>query len=199
VARLGAEVAFEAGELHVRANRRVGELLLEVIAHAGETTYHHGRDEPRTQPFSSLPKGALAEYGLTPKLSSQAQLVAKVPSAEFEQRVQALRSAGRTPTLLPFLRAASGFMAPKRRRVTPALSRLRHALADVREVPTLTLATEAAAARQLGLAVDELLEAYDRHLRPAAIAREVSCLLCGRERPASQPAKCQCGGHWLTS
>src|SRR5262245_20137367 len=38
VARLRGQVAVEAGELHVRAQRGCGELLLEHIATAGTTT-----------------------------------------------------------------------------------------------------------------------------------------------------------------
>jgi hypothetical protein len=122
IAGCSTEVAVEAGEVHIRAIRKVGMLLLEIIDGAGETTYHHGGDEARTQPFRSLPKGALAAYNLSAKVSSESQLVARLPVEEFEARLSAMRSAGRVPTVLPFRRAASVYMQPKRRRLTPTLS-----------------------------------------------------------------------------
>jgi hypothetical protein len=148
-AHLSHDTAFEAGEVHVRAVRRVGELLLEVIATAGTTEYHHP-GEARRQAFTSLPKGTLREYGLTPKVSSESQLIARLPEPEFEARLDALRAAGRLPSVLPFRRAAAGYLQPKRRRLTPTLVRLRHALADVREACRLKSEAEVSAARRSG-------------------------------------------------
>jgi hypothetical protein len=71
----------------------------------------------------------------------------------------------------------------------------------VRQICRLKLDAEVAAARQLSYAVDDLVSAFEERQKPAQpmVAREVTCLLCGREWPPGNPVKCQCGGYWLTS
>lgn len=208
VARLGADVSFQAGELYVRATRETGLLLLELTNEAGVTTYHHPGG-PRTQPFTTLPKGTLAEYGLTPKLSSESQSIAKLPDREFELRLEGLRQAGRAPSLLPFLRAAARFRAPKRRRVTPTLTVLRRALLAMKEVRTLATAAEIATMRQIARISDVWMlkiEEQDarqrgpRRVDPSEVQRLTACILCGRTQPTTRPPVCpNCGGAWLTA
>lgn len=201
VARLGAEVSFEAGELLVRSQRKAGTLLLEYIEAAGATTYHHAGG-PRTQARSSLPKGGLKQLGLTSKQSSNWQAIARLPGEEFELRIDACRKAERPPATEAFLRAAHRFLLPKRSRVTPTLSLLRRALLALREVRRLDTVAEIAAARQVAKLALSWMKTLDEQAavraRPTAVQRIASCLLCGRTRPQSQPAHCECGGSWLT-
>jgi hypothetical protein len=179
----------------VRATRRVRELLADITRQAGTTSYHHP-GEPRTQPFRSLTKGSLSRLGVSAKLSSRSQLVAKLPGDEFQARLDALRSAGRTPSLQPFVRASRGFVQPKRHRSTATPTRLQHALADVREICNLNVPAEVSATRALGFAVDGLLEAYEQRrwpIRRESCPKRPACC-AGDQRRRRHPPNARAAG-----
>lgn len=203
VARLGSEVAFEAGELHVRAQRRAGELLLEYVDAAG-TTMHWDPELPRTHARSTMPKGSLDELGVDAKHSYRWQQLARIPGDEFEARIQACRDAGRSPASEPFLRAAHRFLLPRRSRTSPTLVLLRKAVVAMREVRKLLTPAEIAAAREIariGAGWLAQLDSQERTVRAdARSVRSTSCLLCGREAPYPKPDRCPaCNGGWFTA
>ena len=195
VARLRGEVAFQAGELSVRAQRRVGELLFEVTARDGK---------PRRNARSVLPRRSLEQLGLSGKQSSRWQLVARLPADEFEQRLEACRQAERPPAVEAFVRAAARFALPMRKRATPTSTLLHRAVLAMREVRSLTTPKEVTLAREIGRMSAGWVAQLDEHDRAqretAAVARNTSCLLCGRTAPHPLPPRCQiCGGAWFTA
>lgn len=76
----GLEV--DAAEIRIRAERRLGEMLLEQKATVGMAKPGPKKIGTSTEPIS------LAEVGIDKKLSARAQKIAKVPAAEFEAEVE---------------------------------------------------------------------------------------------------------------
>jgi phage N-6-adenine-methyltransferase len=90
------QLEIDAAEIRIRAERRLGELLLEQKATVGLATggEHGGRpkiDGSRAEPSNARP--TLADIGVDKKLSSHAQKVAAIPEAEFEGIVGQWRDA----------------------------------------------------------------------------------------------------------
>lgn len=182
IARLRGEVAIEAGELHVRAQRRLGELL---------------RDH---QVATGRRRVTFATYGVSTKHSSRSQLIARIPAPEFDQRMAACRSAGKVPNVESFVRAANRFARPIPKRVTPTLSLLARALRAIREVRTLSTPKEVAAAREIARVARGWLAQVEDLERSVQPVRTTSCLLCGRSAPNPLPPRCQiCNGAWFTA
>jgi phage N-6-adenine-methyltransferase len=78
------QLEIDAAEIRIRAERRLGELLVEQKATYGLNTGGRPRETgATTEPvFSERP--TLADIGVDKKLSSHAQRVAAIPEAEFE-------------------------------------------------------------------------------------------------------------------
>lgn len=199
-ARLGLSVANEAAEVMLTAERAAGLLLLDLVASSGPSTR---RDPQHAGPPARVhvPPGTLRQVGLTPKLSSQYQLLAKLPAAEFGQRVSAIKDAGKLLGHAPLLRAAHRFVSHRGRKTTPAASLLRRALILLKDVTVIRSRDELELARQvvkIGESWALVINPPSISERPDAIKRVTSCLLCGRGRPPSRPPTCpSCGGAWL--
>lgn len=203
-AKLGLDVANRATELRLRAERRAGAMLRELLAEGPPIKRRDGRIRDRR----ALPNGTLERAGITSQQSSHWIAIAQLPEAEFDTRVEAIRAAGRQLTVATFVRAARQFLRQPGKggngSSSPTLNALRKVLALMREIKTLQTPAEVAAARAV-LAIGESwnveLErpAQAGPSRPDVTARELSCLLCGRPQPSSCPPRCQvCGGAWLT-
>jgi hypothetical protein len=207
-ARLGQDLANEATETRLRAERRCGAILIDVIAQAGPSTMRAARRKTRPDlpegTRMSLPPHTLAQFGISTKDSSRYQLLASMPVAEFDARLAALKAAGKQIVVLSFLRAASAYRRKPGggRRATPAGTLLRRALELLREVRVINTPRELELARQVvklgqGWAVVVEPKAPSG---PTAVQRETTCLMCGRPRPASKPERCpSCGGAWYAS
>jgi hypothetical protein len=205
-ARLGLELANEATETRLRAERRCGSILIDVIAQAGPSTTRLSRRREKTQPEGtrlSLPPHTLEQLGISTKDSSRYQLLASIPEPEFDERVAALKAANRQIVVESFLRAAQQYRRKPGggRRSTPAGTLLRRALELLREVHVISTQRELELAR----AIVSLGEAWAVVLEPkappgpTAIVRETTCLMCGRSRPPSNPPRCLvCGGAWYS-
>ena len=151
----------------------------------------------------SLPPRTLAQLGISTKDSSRYQLLASIPETEFDDRLVALKNAGRQIVVEAFLRAARQYKRKPGggRKSTPAGTLLRRALELLRQVRVVSTQREVELAR----AVIALGESWAIVLEPSApprpntIVRETTCLMCGRPRPPSKPLRCQvCGGAWYS-
>lgn len=78
---------MNATEIRLRAERRAGELLLEMPKNKGARSQSHPKTGGRTKlpPVDSTPK--LSDLGVTKDQSSKWQKLAKLEETEFEQRV----------------------------------------------------------------------------------------------------------------
>lgn len=209
-ARLSKEVADEAAELRLRAERKVGELLIQLVE---SKPLAPTRSRPRANraglPYPprrrlNVPRDLLASLGIRHPDSSNWQLVARIPEPEFEQRLAATRAAGRTPAMSSLIRAAHQFSrATGGRKKSGTASLLDRALDLLRQVRELRTPAEVRMAKQV-VAIAETwshkLEQRSARVDDGRVERVVSCLLCGRRRPDSQPARCQvCGGAWMSA
>jgi hypothetical protein len=92
-AKLGQDIELKAAEYIVRAERKLGEMLVAAKA-AGQITHNHGGPKK-----SVIPNGnntfTLTEAGIDAKLSSRAQKVAAIPKDDFETKVTELKTAGK--------------------------------------------------------------------------------------------------------
>jgi hypothetical protein len=190
-ARLGLETANHAKEIQIRAERRCGELLLELMATAS------------TRPLRVLPNGTLDELGINNFQSARYQQLARMTAHEFEARIDAIKDAQRELSFAAFVRAARPFVRPQERRASSTETVLHNVLRLLREVTKLRTPAEVELARQ----VVTVTRGWDAALRRKAataptrpdLERRPTCVLCGREQPASLPPRCQvCGGAWLT-
>src|SRR5262245_31998768 len=99
VARIHGQSAFEAHELHVRSLRTCGVLLIELL----ERTPLSPDGRQRRENLAHLPAGkrlyvprdTLAGLGISGQDSSNMQRIGRLPNAEFEARINALRDVGR--------------------------------------------------------------------------------------------------------
>jgi hypothetical protein len=129
------------------------------------------------------------------------QLLSKLGDDEFELRVSAAKEAGRQLSSASFLRAASQYVrVPGGRKTTPAARLLSHALELLRNVRVVSTPREVKLARevvQIGQSWATVLDPPPP-ARPTAVAREVTCILCGRAQPPNRPARCpHCRGAWM--
>ena len=98
-AKLGKDIQSTWAEYVVRAERKLGEMLIDAKA-AGQITHAH---DPRHKPKPVVPDEnnrsfTLAEAGIDRKLSSRSQKIAAIPKDEFEEKVATLKKSG---TLTP--------------------------------------------------------------------------------------------------
>lgn len=200
-AHLGLDVANQAAEVKLRAERRCGAMLRQLVAAAGPWKRHPTVRSETPRRREHLPRGTLAALGVSGKDSSAWQLIARLSESEFEQRVRAIKDAGRQIHTGNFVRAARQFARPvSGRPTTPAASLLRRALRLLKEVRVITTQVEVDLAREVVTLGESwsLIVNPPPPVSPRAVAREVSCLLCGRPRPPSRPPTCpSCGGRWL--
>jgi len=202
-ARLGLDVSNEAIEIKLRAERRAGTLLHDMLTQGVRTL----GGSPATRgaarrPKRSLPNGTLQRAGITAMQSSSWQLIAQIPAPEFEQRLTATKQAGRQLSTAAMVRAGRQFLRQPNQggngQTSPTLRRLRQCLLLMREIRALHSPAEVEVARTIvGRAQAWAVVLEARHSPTTAVPREVCCLLCGRARPANKPPKCPaCGGHW---
>ena len=79
-----------ASEIKVRAERKAGELLVQMPKNRGAA----GNPGGQGVPFHDGSAQTLAEIGVTPKQSMQWQQLASVPETQFEQAVAEVKSQG---------------------------------------------------------------------------------------------------------
>src|SRR5262245_39300849 len=89
------EVLVNASALKVRSERRLGELLPEVVQHGGDR-----RSSFHDESLKGLPEG------VTMADSSRWQAIARIPADVFEQHLQEFIDKGREATTAHFLRLA---------------------------------------------------------------------------------------------
>ena len=77
----------DAAEIRIRAERRLGEMLIEQKASGNMAKGHKFAGGTQTEP----PAVTLAEVGIDKKLSARAQKIAKVPLPEFESELEGWR------------------------------------------------------------------------------------------------------------
>jgi hypothetical protein len=200
-------LANQAAETRLRAERRCGAILIELTARAGPSTMPAARR--RTRPDLpegtrlSLPPRTLEKLGISPRDSSRFQLLSRIPDAEFEERLEATRAAGRQIVVEAFLRAAGQYVRKTSgRKTTPAASLLGRALALLRNVSSITTQRELRLAREvvaIGASWGSIIDPPPPRTA-TAVVRQTTCLLCGRGQPPSKPTLCpSCGGRWLVS
>lgn len=97
-AKLGMEMVNAAAEIKLRAERRAGQILLEMDKHEG------GRpsENPSSASRGFAPK--LADLGVTHDQSSRWQQMAAMPQSKFEQHLAERKEAGEEITLKSVLR-----------------------------------------------------------------------------------------------
>lgn len=95
------EVQNSAAELKVRAERRLGELLREVVPHEG------GRPEKRLQAATVSREARLQDMGIEKTQSHRWQQIATVPEARFEQYLEERKTEREEITSADLLRIAA--------------------------------------------------------------------------------------------
>ncbi len=130
-----------AAELRLRAERKAGQLLLEVrdaprsVSQEAERSRlfrrRHGLagDHPR-----KLPAGTLRRLGVDPKASSAWQAIAQLAEVDFERRISDIKFAGEELHTAPFVRASAAYRRRQRKRASPTEQVLRHGLQLLRRV-----------------------------------------------------------------
>jgi hypothetical protein len=104
VRQLGLEAQNHANEIRLRADRRLGQLLIEISIKVGQPPGSNGRN---ARPFT-VGRPTLATLNLTKTDSSHSQQIAKIDEAIFERYLSETRAAGRelnTSGLLEVARA----------------------------------------------------------------------------------------------
>jgi hypothetical protein len=138
----------------------------------------------------------------------QWQAISQIPEPELEQRIQAARNAGRQLTSAVFLRAARQYLRQPGKggngHSSPTLNAPRKVLLLLREIKEATTKAESDLARAIVGICESWAVVLDpkppQGAVPAGVAREVTCMLCGRDRPATRPPRCPvCGGAWFTA
>jgi hypothetical protein len=109
---LGREAENQAAELRIRADRRLGQLLLPLPKR------HGARPSDRAELSESTPP-TLADMGLNRDQAAAAQAIARVPEDEFEAHLQSTKAEGRRLASQPLI--ARG-RTHARRSPTPAES-----------------------------------------------------------------------------
>jgi hypothetical protein len=104
------ELIRHATEIRLRAERRAGELLIEMKERGernrrGGTGAHRGKQ--KSQPATSVPK--LSDLGVSKTESSRWQALARIPEEEFERQAELIARGERE-----ILKAASEIRARKR-------------------------------------------------------------------------------------
>lgn len=98
-----SEMLVLAGEIRLRAERRLGELLTEMTKRQGwlsaVPTGNRGKNAPDGGDIDSHgePPPKLADLGIDKKLSTSAQKLAAIKAREFEDYLAQCREAGRPP------------------------------------------------------------------------------------------------------
>src|SRR5262249_48268997 len=112
VARLRGEVAFQAAETHLRAQRCAGLMLVQLL----DSMPLRPRNAPRrgTVPWAVgkrqyLPNPTLSSLGISGHDASYWMRIARLPDGEFEERIAAALAAGKLPSTTSFARAARRF------------------------------------------------------------------------------------------
>src|SRR5262245_31943569 len=94
--RAAADLIIEAAETRVRAERGCGELLLEHVRLGNSRTqlWRRSRTGPARGGKARLKSGVLAQYALTPKMSTSYQALARLPNELFENELAKRRERG---------------------------------------------------------------------------------------------------------
>jgi hypothetical protein len=177
----------QAAEIRIRAERRLGELILAqketVGLNAGVRVA--GKEKNETGAVSSVVvrddrRPTLAEAGISKDLSSRAQALAKVPAAEFEQELSDWRdrTAADGARVSARLVARGNKEAPKAApAATDELAGLREDNAELRE-RNAELAKQCEELLAENEALGKVVDAEDRITAALTVAREA------REREA---------------
>ena len=103
-AKLGQDILVDAAAIKLRAERRLGQILLQTeLAKASPGNQHTGNAELSA---SGNPMVTLKELGLTKSDSSRSQQVAGLAEEVFERYLQESLAARREPTMTAALRLA---------------------------------------------------------------------------------------------
>jgi hypothetical protein len=105
--KLSLEMQNRCAEIKLRAERRAGDLLVDMEKHPpgprGDRS-HDGTDPPR-----------LVDIGISKNQSSRWQAIASIPEEDFEERVESLKASGRELTSSEMLSLA-GFLRREKER-----------------------------------------------------------------------------------
>jgi len=188
------DVWFDASVARLRSERRVGQLLEQIIA-SSPAWESHAR-----QRRQYVPRGLLKQLGVSGSQSSRWRYIARLPDQDFEDQLQTARAAKRELTTTSLVRIARRLTDGPKHGGRPRLSTrtmLRRILSYAREIKRIQTPQERALLKD----VLDITRGWERALgRPDVVQRAASCLLCGRDRPAfGATSRCQCGGKWVVS
>jgi len=114
-AKLGLEAQNYASEIKLRAERRAGELLVDM---AEDEQRHNGRNLGF---HAETPVPTLADLGVNKVQSSRWQAIAGLPEERFEEQIAVVKSAGEELTTSRMLREAQDFRREQmRQQIQPA-------------------------------------------------------------------------------
>jgi site-specific DNA-methyltransferase (adenine-specific) len=106
------DAAFDAKELRLRAERRLGELLAETVSHNGGGI---GSNQHQQRSHDVTVAGRLPD-GVSKMQSSRWQLIARLPEQDFEDHLAARREANQEITTRGVLRVARDHVRATTRR-----------------------------------------------------------------------------------
>ena len=88
------QLEIDAAEIRIRAQRRIGELMVAIKEAGGLNEGGRGRGRRPGAPTIAKPdtRPTLRDFGIDHKLSSVSQLLARQPAEVFEDRLSAWRS-----------------------------------------------------------------------------------------------------------
>jgi hypothetical protein len=189
---------IEARELELRAERRAGLLLLDLVRHPTSRWSRWHRAQTGHQGAAKVAPGILHELGLTNRQSSCFQALGRLNEALFDGELARCRERGTPASRASLLRLQQGLVRPQtNRRTSATVHNLRRALACLERVHAISTQDELTVVRNV-LALTERWAAQLRMKSAATVARdggpaEFSCLLCSRTLVAR---RCLCGGFF---
>ncbi|MBV9356697.1 MAG: hypothetical protein JO023_14385 [Chloroflexi bacterium] len=137
----------------------------------------------------------LAEFGLTAKLSTAYQALARLDEATFEAELQRRRGAGTPASRMGMLRLADGLSRPRAtHKATDTARVVRYALSRLQRVRSIVTTEELELAQQVARIGAKWGQQVFRPKQdgPPEVLR---CLLCGRAQPARRCGTCS---GWFT-
>ncbi|MBV9599801.1 MAG: hypothetical protein JOZ87_23495 [Chloroflexi bacterium] len=193
--RAARGLLVDAAEARLRCERLAGRLLLQHVR-LGNSRSHLWRLK-RTGPprggRAKLKAGVLGDYGLTAKLSTAYQAVARLDGYTFEAELQRRRQAGTPASRMAMLRLVDGLSRPRvTQKSTDTARVLRYALNRLQRVRSIVTAEELELAQQVARIGQRWGGQVFR--QPTAGPRtEMTCLMCAHALVAR---RCECGGWW---
>jgi len=116
---LSEEILVLAAAIKLKAERRLGELLVAINLHTGGRPKSNGKKSASENLSPHDTRFRLEDFDISRTLSSRAQQIAKLPEATFSAYVHGAIEANKEPTTAGVMRIAKQYLAKKRAEQKP--------------------------------------------------------------------------------